>query len=787
LALRLVNTAPGDFVESFLPGTPVALSVKSETQFVRLASLKARLAVSNLVHKSVNGVAVFPEAHTDLLRYATVARETPERRRPIAAVPEVTAAGTSLLIGEGSGGVDQGLYEISTETKTYSDVLASVSFKVSQAWTTGLRYWNNLSDIAPLYAGFEYGIRNTGLFVALRASGNGTLVVGGPLHAFSSARPLQAEYDIDWLSWADGSECTLYFDVETATQSMNLWLMGPAHDAPMLVDSFLLGQLGPFEPDTSAFPQRRSGPSHALTLYFGNGGGVGDVVEITNYALYRQANWGIKSGEVGLGHGLRRRPDLPVVFRASDRILPTAKSLGMWRVGGTAPPAVSSWFQPGRRLTPLYSVLAKPANVGLASSTIFRSEPCLESAASGFSLEAWMSGNVTGLTSVDTGVGLMVQDGTSAFVLTALDTQLQRTWGLLLDPGAVGEIGAYAYPQNAGVVVESEYRGLRLVRLTGDRQNDKLRVFVEDMDTPLLSIPLSQVTVPARNAGGRFEVGHVGAVVADGEVDVAAISYLNRYSAWESLDAVDPESVGFTFEATGSNGFSFSEVATISKEDFGTGADKYAFFVKEDRFTLLRGAQVDFRAQVVSYTDVDGTSGQASQWTGCGVTIYFGQEESPLNDFFKLTVGFFDCGLHGRKIAIVPGAGSVADIINQTPLGRRHSADCDWLAMGSYRIVYQPYYKIEVYGPGLLKTDPLISIPWADFTPEQDVDQRLPSIAFGSFEKEFAGTSKWAHLRWGVSSGYEIELTQQLQDVETLLGGRADLYVDVDEIEYGGV
>jgi hypothetical protein len=763
--------------------------LKSEDAFVRFTSLKARLALSNIAHASVNGVGLLPEAHERLLLHSSVVLETPEHRRPVAAPMPRQASGTSFVIGPGSGGVDTGIYEVKADVPTYGGVLGSVSFRLNPTWVPAARYWSSLGSLLPLYLGFEYGVRNTGLFVAFRdAAGTGTLVAGGPMHAFNGARPLQSEYVIDWQDWAGGDIATVLFEVNSDTQEMTLWLQAPGSDVPVVVDSFLMGQLGEFDPSSSSFAQKRSGATLTATLYFGNGGGISDQVEIVDYAIFPKASWSVLAGSAEVGHVLKCRPDLPATFFSTEKKLPDARAIGRWLHGGNVPPSPSFWYQPGRRTVPLYTKIPKLPDIGIANSFLYRKEPHIAQRNSGFSVEAWMAGTITDMRTHDTGLGIRVQDGEFSFALTALDTQIIRSWGILKDAANASDWnrGFITQVDGDGNLRYSDHRALRLVRLSADREHDRLQVFVEDMDEPLITAAMSDVTIPATNVDGVVEIGHLTQSAVSGEAQIAAISYLNQYSAWEKQD--DPQS-SFTVESSGDSDFLSDGVSLrIQKLSYGPVSDKFIFFKRAEDLTFLRGCQVDFRTKVTSYTDVTGISGATKQWTGGGVTLFFGSAESPQFDAYQLHVGFFDCGSFGRKIAIMPGEDGLRHIIGQTELGQLYSASANWGEMSSYRLVYRPYDRIEVYGPGLIMDAPLISIPWDKYIPQRDFAELEPAITFGAFSNENNCLSEWEFLRWGVSSGYEVELLQQpSEDLRTVFDGRVFLYVEAEELVSPGV
>src|SRR5690606_17520245 len=141
----------------------------------------------------------------------------------------------------------------------------------------------------------------------------------------------------------------------------------------------------------------------------------------------------------------------------------------------------------------------------------------------------------------DTGMGFKVHDGESFFSLTALDTQIVRSWGLLKDPTQSGWQGGFAAPTDPdGNLVTSDHRSLRLVRLVCHRRYDKVQAFVEDMNTPLISASIADVAQPSQEVEGRIEVGMVAESTVEGEAHLAAISYLTSYDSWEVSEEAYP-------------------------------------------------------------------------------------------------------------------------------------------------------------------------------------------------------------------------------------------------------
>lgn len=787
MALRLVNTTPGDVVEPLLPGRPVIFSIKSETGHVSTETLAAMLGSTNCAHKVVAGVALLPQENAPLLTNATTSLRSPEHLLPVIGDLPCAVSGAEMLMGPGpSSGLQNCVYEIGSDVDTYAPLLASVTFKIRSSWGKRAYYWSDRDSLAPPYLGFEYGVRNTGLFAFLRDDGaGGSIVIGGPLQAFSTARPGQVEIAFPWVGLADGSQVSLFFLIDTEMQTVRLWRKLPTDPSPIAFGPvFSLGAIGTFLPASSSFSQRREKATPTVVLYFGNGGDQADYLDIVDYAIYRNYQTAVEGAAPRSGHALVQRPDLPYTFFSVDKVLPTDPANARWQKIGN--PSVSFWYQPGRRSVPLYAEISTESGPGL----IQRFEPRLAQRLEGFSIEAWMAGAADQLSNIDVGVGLRVRDGQKVYQVSALETDLVKTYGLLKDLTYEGEAGGYWLKTDAnGVVVDADYTGLRLVRLTVDRVRGKVLLFVEDPNTPFLEVPITSAFPPSA-AAPTVEVGVISDAAYPTTAKIATASYLNRYLAWEESDGLpDVAPVAFSPLSLVGSGSAVmqSGALRLDKPSYGAGVNNHVFYRHLGDFTYLRGFQVDFWARVSLYANRNGISNTPDIWTGAGVTVFLGPSESPNAQCYKVHVGFFDCGAYGRKVAIVPENG-YDDILKQTPRGQKYSADMLWMRpfsgvdpVQNLRLVYRPHHAVELWGQGLIKDVPLISIPWDEFEAERDREDQQASITFGNFASDVSCVSEWKYVRWGVSTGQEVELYQSVPNPETILGGRTLLFVDVAE------
>jgi hypothetical protein len=170
------------------------------------------------------------------------------------------------------------------------------------------------------------------------------------------------------------------------------------------------------------------------------------------------------------------------------------------------------------------------------------------------------------------------------------------------------------------------------------------------------------------------------------------------------------------------------------------------------------------------------------QSVGVGVRLRTGL--GPYASRTVLRLGFFDCGLNGRKIGLVTSDVTEEDIIEQTEKGRQYSASVDWFSTNSYRLVYLPGVGIRVY-LGNLKSRPAIDIPWASYSPKATAEV-VQEVAFGHFDGRYAGISEWEYFRCHESNGLDFELAQLFSKgvPSEVFGGKSLLLIEatVDDL-----
>lgn len=765
MSVYLTNRVPGDLQVPLKPTEPIYFGMKSDTKLVLLSSLAARMGLTNLAWKPNT------DPRIDLTPRADVSLFAPERRQPVDGVMGLTF-GPELTIDSSGATSSAGVFEVSYEVGDKASILGHVAIPLyPSSWArVGPTYFCNLDSVVNFYCGLELGTRNTGIFVFLRDDNDtGTLVVGGPLQEYDTARPGQGEFSIGWLSKLEGTLLHIFLMADWDELSVRVWRMFEDDVAPSLVATVPFSDLGVFPPSGSGLSNSRTSQSNYARLFFGNPGAAEEALTVADFALYPDFRRSVVEGMSQDDHTLVVQPDCPVLYRADRSSFPSNSRPGRWLPLG-ATPVEDFYFQPGRKSAPLYSKLRRD---GSGVSGFFKTEPRISQRADGFMLEGFVGGILEGVRDGhSTGMGLSVDDGEKLFELAMLDTESSKTWALRVGDDAKVST-SYATPEQ-----DADYRGLRFVRLAVDRNAGVASMFVDDLNTPVVARPLSS-SFPASANPGRVAMGRLQDVDTRTEFDVCILNYVPRYKAWEASDNRSPDDGGLgtaQFTKMGSEQSVLSNgQLVLTTPSFGVSGVPLFFTCGESDLGETSGVMVDFRAQVSGYTDAAGTKNPYTQWTGAGVDVHLGTR--------LLRVGLYNCGVHGQKVAVLP-AGGESEILNQTETGKRYSASVDWFGMHSYRVVLRAFDVLEVYVDSLIDR-PVISIPWAEINLPHEAS--APGVSFGHLKAELGGSSTWEFVRWGISNGYEAALTQNypagIRDF--LFAGRFLSIVEFEEVDTG--
>jgi len=898
VALRLVNTVPGDVSSPVRPGQLFHLGLKSETQNVQLASVQIDSGFSNIQNHGV-----LPENDTTSSRLGVeTSFSTSENRAPSSGTVSKSLSSGSVVLTKTSNSLfEEGIYRLQFPIEQGASILGYFKFRKKSAWTTYNPDWCSLSNMVGMYFGLEHGTFNTAAYAFLRDNGTGgSIVFAGPLPGYSAARPGQTELgqDLDpvtggnqgWMGLADNSVIELFIRFNTFVTPFRaeLWTRIASSPLPVFQGSILVGALGQFP--STLFTNGRSGTSETASLFFGNIGRTGDILQLDDWGLFPDFKSSVRNGLATSDSEVLTLPDLPMRFRAKDGISPTEVKVGRWFESGSLPMSSSFFYQPGTFLKPQHISISKEVGGGMVFK---RTEPRLEERADGVMIEAFVSAESISRIGDLVGGGFGFNDGLNLFQIAPLETVTEKNWGLLTSTALASSTAGYLTP--AG---QYDFRSPKLLRLLLDRRREKVSVEIDDVEVAsaptsskaeILSttqtLPLTSFTgttlntqvsvdggvtwiprshtfgstptdvagiVSALNADavwkgsgpseieavdrgaffsirtlatgslmgigvlastaigtgklslsiqnsfggqtsfplsgsstGHVEFGHPSSLAYESKFNLSSLTYLSRFLSWHSEDSLKPDSVAlpsatrFTYNTTGLN----IETATpseftLTKGEF-SGSSFKAFYKKDQSLTDVGSVQVDFKVQVSGYTDNLGRVNAPSTAIDAGICIFLGNK--------RLRLAFFDCGIGGRKIGIVPGTGSEVDIVNQTPLGIRFSSEVDWTNLNQYRVSIQAFQGIQVWAGSFL-ADPLITIPWRNATDGFDLplDVTSPGVAFGHFNHftlPSSSTTKWKFFRWGHSNGYEMAIGQKFSSgvPSYAFGGKAFILSEFNE------
>lgn len=789
MALKAVNTFPDSSSAPMSPNDPVLVGLRSTTATVDPGTVNVMMGFSGVDHGSS-----LPEDDSTLVdKVQAIDLETVERRSPASAeVGRAIVAGKLELTKPSNSPNDKCIYSIKTEIGYDASVLAHVALRTDALWATQSPDWLNLSDVVCPYVALEHGQHNTACYVFFRKTGvsSGELIVGGPLPGLTAARPGQVALPVDWAALPTGSLVELWihfrnegYSAPTTTLPppssaivanvpvVEVWTKLPADAAPVVQFRNIVSALGSFPPATGSFSNSRYGPEDSATLFLGNAGLTSDVLTVDDWTLYPDFRIAIEDGTQSPSHEVTRICDLLSVYSAKDGKVPSKADLIRWAPVSGWDPVTETMAYPGWSSLPSHVVLSKDGDV---ASALSRDEPRIGTVTDGCMFEAFMAARES-RTPTDQvfGAGIGVDDGTSRFqVVTSFYPS--PTLGLSKSVAVPGD-ASLLYLSSTPI----DWHSRKLVRLTVDRHRSKVYVEVDDQK---VIEKLTSDAFPASIGGtGKLLMGHLLDTLERGSMDISYARYIQRYKAWEAVDGNLPTAapVAFALDASGTGSTDALSPGdtkmVIRKDDFSTAGSKRAY-TRSDDFSGHDGVYLDFTARVAYFNGPDGSLMSPGNWSGVGVKIGFGGH--------SLTLGFFDCGIYGKKVGVIPGSGSISDILTQSALGKAFSTSVDWLQTNRYRLFYNPGRSIDLY-LGSTVLPPTLSIPWSNETAGFDLPSEVipQSISFGHLFEDTASVSEWGYVRFGQGNGENLSIKQNFPYglKNSHFGGRVFYLVGCDE------
>lgn len=788
MALRLVNTVPGTLPDSFRLGQPVQLGLKDTTGSVRIGSLRVSSGSSGIGYDRH-----LPQSSPILKKLeAEVSYVTNEHRQPYGdLVPTSVVGGNIVFTKTTNDDYEKSVYEIKVPINTAASILGYVKFKTDSAWTRFSPDWVNKTDVVGPYFSLEHGTFNTAVAGFLRDDGaSGSLVLGGPLSAFSSTRPGQTETaSLGWASLPDGSSFEMWFFFNTngypAPYSpanvplVEVWVRRGVDTVPVLFKTVPLSSLGSFPSNGFVNFRTRQGDTDYAIFSFGLCGRSGDVLEIEDWRLFPDYRLAVNEGMGLPSIDYKVLPDSLVTYRASSGLLPTELDPGPWfpaTDGSFIRPSASLYFPPGQHTSP-YALSFDKRNT--YAGAFYKLEPRLESGVDGAFVEAFMYGTQTNRVGDTFGSGLSIDDGTNLYRVVTLETATFRTLGISKNNFDFTETGYYK------PATPVDWASPHLVRLCVDKVRDTVSLIVDE--ETVLELSTSDTFPATEGQGARVMFGDLVAVNSRGFTRFTEVSYSPRYEAWEIADQKYPDDAPYAWTLTGPAAPTAASTVwlegtvpnatslVIDKED-PSKVGSAIRYVKTDDFAEFKGFFVDFETAFNYYADSTGHGFGSEAMIDTGIDVFLGTK--------VLKFRFFECGIRGKYIGIVPGSGDEFDIINQTALGRQFSAPLDWTGRIRFRIVFRAYDSIQVW-TGTTLQPPAITIPWRNVQDRFDLplDATPPSINFGHLGDHTVSEIRWYHLRYGISNGYEVSVRHQYEGhpPDYLFGGPVLVRSEFDE------
>jgi hypothetical protein len=867
MSLRLVDTAPGVNNSPITPGKVIRYGLKTSDSghAVELGTLQTTLGFSSVMNSGF-----VPDQDANLANLGAVVQfQTTELRNPVAGEVAVTQSAPGILFTKSDNSAnDKCVYAVTFPVGQDAGVLGYFKFKVHPGWATFSPDWLNLTSMTGMYFGLEHGSYNTACYFFLRnAVAGGSAVIGGPLQAFNTSRPGQAELSaFQWSTLADGTdvEVWIYFNPvgypppfsDPYVPVVEIWTRRAGVDAQPVSQTIIpTGSLGTFQPlsDTS-FSNVRAGFSNQVTLYFGNTGQTGDLLQLDDWALFPDYRMCVQSGAAMPSCDLNATPDCLVSYQASDNVFPDSESPVLWfPIGdfGFLRPSVGFFFQADNIVTPYALTIQKATTAGYG---FYKSEPRLENGVEGAMIESFLYGTETTHAVDSFGAGISIEDGTHAFQALLIQSPTVTTIGILKTTSDQSIAGYYTAVDSNSNPIAIDWTTPHLVRLALDKLRQKVTLYVDE--ELVLEVPSTGTFPNSTINTGRMSFGFLyPGVDATGSLNVVSVNYSPRYKAYEVRDMVSPDNASWmpwTQELVGMGTGAFNYTAlsgtatfthgspgvvgvgtsfltqvtvgqyvknladpdsdylkvlavvsntqltltanyggpsasgatavvtnpdsfVISKQTFGQVGSQL-FYTRDDDFGEDKGFYIDFEAQVLLYTDSLGRGFAPSMWMGAGLNVYLGNK--------VLQLVFVDAGTNGRFVGVVPGSGSINDLINQTKLGQAFSSQVDWTQDTLYRVVLRGFDSIEIWDTTTLQA-PLITIPWRNDTQGFDLplNTTTPSIQFGHFDDTTSSQVAWSYVRYGIGDGYSVSTDAQLpQGLQPyLFGGKVFTRITFDE------
>jgi hypothetical protein len=676
-----------------------------------------------------------PETDEVLIAYGSeVSFRSMEHLSPeVSGVCTVAESSSSLsLTRVGGNPYGKSVYEVKQPLPVSANVMGHVRLR-KEAWPLSQPDWFYKANTASPYVGLRHNQYTSGVDVFFQGGGSPGLWIVGPLQAFQQVRYYEHFVAFDWVSLPNGTPIDIWIVVAADgfippaspayAPTAEVWAGAGSYIPASRLVRLPIGNFG-LVPGGVA--------EDSVSLLFGNGSAVASTINIEDWGIYPDFRVAIDNGDPRTQHEVVFSAASPTTYRAATKKEPE----GWDFVASGAATSRTFGYQPGNRAA---SQALRVTKTGTGYARYERDEPILATATEA-SLEVFCAGLPTTYDGNVFGAGIELDDGTHVFrVMMLREGTGSYSLGLALD-GAPNADASYF----SRYVID--FQSLRIIRLTVDKVRDEVRLYVDG--NLVLSVPLSTTAWPATVGTPAARMGHLINVNSTGRFDLVLSNLYTTASSFETAPDGGLPPAPFVLAATTGNTATAGLV--LHKTDFGVPFSGAVYSAPIDMDPYC-GAWTEFSVKVVHYSDSHGTDLATVSSTGVGVKLNFGQS--------LLTLVFVDSGSAGRYVGIVPGSGSIDDLVNQTQLGRKFSTPFDWTEKQTYRLHYKPYESIEVW-VGSVVSSPQIVIPWSDGFDIPAITLGTSGITFGHISSDESGQSEWDFFRFGGPTGYDINVEQ---------------------------
>lgn len=684
--------------------------------------------------------------------FSTFSDATPvaEPRNPVDQSLEVVSLDDVYRLEKNDldGTLQEGIAHLTASVEDARPITLKAKFNLTNVNVDTFSYVT-FSGFTGVLMGAAYWPENTGVFLFFVDDGTKKVVVAGPATDTSGTRTVETAVVFDWS--AEAYEYSIIID--PSVFGRKVWVYATdSTGAETLLHEFSLDSLNEFLSGTR-IGNRDAGTSSDVTfLVGGDFPDMGDYIDIYEFSV-------LDFGLVLLVNG---QPT-----GACIRQLRPTESIFLY-----GPDGPSEWRTFGSGVVEQTAVATKITSDG-GGDYFQRDEPDLSSG------EWLVMGRFAAANSIhpgayETGMALVIDDGTRKFSVTLLDDFSRNLVGIE-EADATDDSTVEGYKLTGSAVDWEEAFNFTLL---GSSSRDELKLFVDsDVDAEVTHT----YTASGYPASGGTPGVSVGFVDSDpslsGEFFLAHLWVLPFCTFYEAVEATYPETQGWTRANSGGSARSLVSDALRVTDD--TVGEYDIYYLTDSTFDFTSGAAAVARFKLLTWVDGEGAYSPIRTEigpvmairadTGVSVQLFFTQDEE------------------GVFYAYLPGGNSdIGEVLAQSSRGRLISARVDLTEARVFFLDVKPTQWVRLYVD--FEPEPVIEIPWTTYTGVVRSDPtNMPAsavVALGSLGENAGVDGYFDFFRASIGRGYDFLLAPKV-DGDTLLnsiyGSLTSILIDVQD------